>query len=102
MVEVKKTDDQTVSYEIGQTGFDTSSYGFEQSPGCGFSETTVIDAPSNLPSFITHDAGNKRFTIADSTDFTKDGTYVVLVRHTVTYSNNPLDLTQTTTEVVEV
>lgn len=65
------------------------SYAFEQSPACGYEETTMV---SNLPPFAIHNEAESDFTVPSSSDKTIVGEYLVNIRSEIQV---PTDETKT-------
>lgn len=55
------------------------SYNFSQTTPCGYEETIEL---AGVPSFMSHDAANKQFTVFTS-DIIDSGTYTITVTSTI-------------------
>ena len=68
---------QTINYTLGNPTMTDGTYAFEQSPFCNYPETVSV---TNLPSFATHNIGNKDFTVTSTTDKSNVGENLVTIR----------------------
>ena len=68
---------QTINYTLGNPTMTDGTYAFEQSPFCNYPETVSV---TNLPSFATHNIGNKDFTVTSTADKSFVGEHVVTIR----------------------
>ena len=77
--------EQTITYTINDASTSVQYGATTQVPSCEMEEITVVTSVPALPSFITHNEGDKKIDISETSDNSFAGiTYEVTVTRTVT------------------
>ena len=79
-----------IRYNIGAASLTDGLYAFDESPVCNYPETVTL---TNLPPFVQHNEASSDFTIAQTTDLSLLGEYIVTLRSEICV---PDDYTQAT------
>ena len=81
---------ELISYHINSPALKSQVYSFVETPACQYPQNVIIN---NLPSFVTHNADTRDFTIPQIGDHSILGQYIVTLRSEISI---PDDFTMTT------
>ena len=90
--------DAEYTYTVKEASLTTAPYGVPtQFDACNYPQSTDITSSPALPSYITHNAAARTYTVNQVTDNKLKNTYVITVTHTVTYIVSAAQPTTTNT-----